>query len=110
MLLTQKVDRRFSGTQKVPHMLLVSFLPTYPTLFHEQTLRRYLGLAPGLGEEFLNWSGRAMLFLKGRKGAEGVVLSLPPSISHLLSSLSFWPLPVMYIFPSALTSHPDSLT
>lgn len=50
-----------------------------------------------------------MLFLKGQKGAEGVVLSLPPSISHLLSPLSFWPLPVMCIFPSAPTSHPDSL-
>lgn len=53
--------------------------------------------------------GKAPFFLKGRKGAEGVVLSLPPSISHLLSPPSFWPRPVMCIFPSVPTSHTDSL-
>lgn len=82
---------------------------TYLICFHEQALRRQLDLAPSLGEEALSWFGRAMFFLKGWKGAEGVVLSLPPSISHLLSPPSFWPLSVMCIFPSVPTSHTDSL-
>lgn len=50
-----------------------------------------------------------MFFLKEWEGAEGVDLSLPPGISHLRSPPSFWPLPVMCIFPSAPASQTDSL-
>lgn len=50
-----------------------------------------------------------MSFLKEWEGAEGVDLFLPPGISHLLSPPSFWPLPMMCIFPSAPASQTDSL-
>lgn len=42
-------------------------------------------------------------------GGRGCGLSLPLGISHLPSPLSFWPLPMMCIFPSAPASQTDSL-
>lgn len=42
-------------------------------------------------------------------GGRGCGLSFPLGISHLLSPPSFWPLPMMCIFPSAPASQTDSL-
>lgn len=87
--------------------MLAPFWLTHP--FLGTSPKAAVGLVLDPNEEAPSWKGGAMFFLKGWGWAEGVDLSLPPGISHLLSPPSFWPLPMMCIFLSAPASQTDSL-